>query len=281
MGDLIVWQVQYVLKSIQLDLSICAVPEVSKTAFFLSKYWALVRLGLTNATAPLSFGNPRLKLNCKSVSNVGSAQSSLVDLSGDLAAIHSDDPTLRIKRVVDVGANVGQFWLATRTLCPDAEILSIEPDPNSFELLRANVGECKFTELQMCGIGAESAELIFNVHPLLSSMSSFAELAGGFKPIKRIPVKVQPLDLVLAKYDCIDLLKIDVEGWELNVIQGGGGILSRVRYILIEMSIGRESDAPNLRVLSEIHRLCPESRIIRIGRSLGGEAQDFLIKVRG
>jgi hypothetical protein len=99
-----------------------------------------------------------------------------------------------------------------------------------------------------------------------------------------IDVDVARLDDVLPAGEMIDILKIDVEGFELEVLKGSIESLRRTRYLLLELGLGRQDDGRNLEVLSLVKSLAPDSRIIRFGRPLGGTAQpacqDVLISLQ-
>ena len=63
----------------------------------------------------------------------GMFQSCVVDAYGLRQCAHA------VESVIDIGANVGFFSVAARVLCPKAQIVSIEPDPTTFEQLLKNV----------------------------------------------------------------------------------------------------------------------------------------------
>ena len=78
----------------------------------------------------------------------------------------------------------------------------------------------------------------------------------------------------------VDLVKIDVEGFEIEVLRGATALLGRTRYLLIELSLGREDSTANLEVL-RTSTTSPRARIVRMGRPLGNPnapiCQDVLI----
>ncbi len=96
---------------------------------------------------------------------------------------------------------------------------------------------------------------------------------------------VARLDDVLVDNDFVDLLKVDVEGSELDVLQGGIEVLRRTRYLLIEIGLGRDTRGNNLELMSLVRDAAPGAKIIRFGRPLGSLAdpiaQDVLISMDG
>ena len=266
------------IKSVLFDAQTFTIPRLHVGLFLVSKYASLARVVMSGHTGKLSapwVTSGKVRLQCRSISDVGTAHACLIDLANDLRAIQMHAPNLAIKNIVDVGANIGQFWFAARTLCPDARITSIEPNPASFASLHASAHSDPAANLIMKGVGASVGTMLFNIHPQLSSMSSFAALADGIQAESQIEVATMTLDDLPAER--INLLKIDVEGWEMNVLNGAIQTLQRTDYILIEISLKRHADASNLDVLKLIVEACPKAEIISIGRSLAGAAQDFLI----
>ena len=54
-----------------------------------------------------------------------------------------------VSSILDIGANVGFFSVTSRILCPDAKVVSLEPDPTTFLQLLAN---CKHLRIQPINI---------------------------------------------------------------------------------------------------------------------------------
>lgn len=96
-----------------------------------------------------------------------------------------------------------------------------------------------------CGVGEKSGELILNVEED-SSYSSFLEVADiNFRadPIDRRTVKVDTLDNIMSNEKNPGRIgvKIDTEGFELNVIKGATQTLKNVDFVLAEVRHNHES----------------------------------------
>lgn len=138
----------------------------------------------------------------------------------------------------DVGANIGWFSLILAKSYPDLSIHCFEPVPSSFFHLEQNIKlnglkNIKINHLglaNMCGIAC------FNVDPNLSVNASLRNLAKS-ENIEKINCKVTTLDNYFLSCDpVLDLIKCDVEGAELLVIQGGlETIKSRQPIIFAEL----------------------------------------------
>ena len=109
--------------------------------------------------------------------------------------------------------------------------------------------------------------------------------ASGTNETRGIELHVERLDDVLAsKADRIDLLKLDVEGFEGPVLKGAKETLQRSHYLLLELGLGRTSPGTtNLEVLTWVHSEVPGASILRMGRLLGSPeaplGQDVLINL--
>lgn len=138
----------------------------------------------------------------------------------------------------DVGANVGSYTLLASGVCGAASI-AIEPIPNTFENLMSNI---KVNNLQALvktfnvGIGSRRGKLLFtNNYDVMNKVVS--ENHNLTDPEHTTLVEVIPLDELLKNHPPL-LLKIDVEGYEQEVISGANEILqnSTLRAVIIELS---------------------------------------------
>ncbi|BCH29253.1 methyltransferase [Mesorhizobium sp. L-8-10] len=128
---------------------------------------------------------------------------------------------------VDVGANVGTYALWIAVLAgPSARILALEPHPRTFAKLRFNIEANGATNVTAVNLGAGPnsgvMQLFFDGGGNVGQSSMLVEGAGAAsnrETVRRtVPetVKVAPLAEILEaeRFPAIDLLKIDVEGYE-------------------------------------------------------------------
>ena len=127
---------------------------------------------------------------------------------------------------LDIGANIGLFsLLASRLVGEQGKIISFEPSTDVFLRLKENILSNNFTNIDCRNIGLsdKKGELTFytskNGH---DAWNSFAPSQDD-KLEKQIKVEVSTLDYELldANKALIKLVKIDVEGWEKFVLNGG------------------------------------------------------------
>jgi FkbM family methyltransferase len=269
-------------KSVGFDLALMRInvlPLQWRIRFVVKKYGMLLRL---RSGRPAKFDVEPLSLLIRNISGFGTLQSSIIDFFDDVVSSGICGPA---PLIVDVGANVGQFANAAKLFFPEAHVVSFEPDPEIYADLQVNTRMLRDVELHNIGLADRDEVLAFQRHEL-SVMSSFSAQTGDMayhRGTAELPVR--RLDAVLGPDDRPDLLKIDVEGFERQVLQGAWETVSRSRYVLIELSLGRADGAGNLQLLRDIVAHAPKAAIIRFGRPLGGThrpmCQDVLISVEG
>lgn len=152
-----------------------------------------------------------------------------------------------VKTVLDVGANTGQFAKLAREVFPEAVIYSFEPLPDCYEKLQhALPGDENFHPFNNA-IGSSLSTLQFfrSVHSPSSSFLQMEDLHKQAFPESRNGQEQEP---VLVKVDTLDnffdskkpagtiLLKVDVQGFEKEVIAGATEMLKRVKIVVMEIS---------------------------------------------
>jgi FkbM family methyltransferase len=147
---------------------------------------------------------------------------------------------------VDVGANVGfHSVVAARLVGPDGRVFSIEPDPFSLALLRANLWRHRCSNATVLPVAAAAGPGRVRLAPDAEGRSGSSLVpAGG------IEVEAARLDDLLGG-TVVDVLKVDVEGAEPLVVRGAQDTIARSPRLLaiVELRHGRHldgSDAPDV-----------------------------------
>lgn len=146
--------------------------------------------------------------------------------------------------IVDVGANRGQFALISRCHYPDARIISFEPlsEPvESFTRLFAQDHKVTLHNMAL-GSAAQETEIHVSKHDDSSSLLPISQLQDSTFPgtaeKETRSVKVKRLDEIINKKDLLQpaFLKIDVQGFEIAVLQGCESMLSEFTCVYVECS---------------------------------------------
>ena len=148
---------------------------------------------------------------------------------------------------VDVGAYAGEWALQANDIffCP---VIMIEPQPNQRDKLLSLAKKLPF-ELESIGLSKEQGILKFFLQETNSRIAIDNELKNSTLPTINVPV--DRLDLMLKRHTshCHNLLKIDVQGFELDVLMGAGASLSQFEVVILEVSIIRIGPVP---IFSEV-----------------------------
>lgn len=162
--------------------------------------------------------------------------------------------------VIDVGANIGQYAVAATSFFPNALIYSFEPVPDSFKILKELTNNKPNILAFNCALGDESGKLdfYFNEHSHASSALEVSDYQKSNIPktknTQKIQVDVYKLDdfKFPKEINSSVLLKLDVQGFEKKVLEGGTNFLKRVDYLLFETSfIPMYKDEP---LFDELHQ---------------------------
>jgi FkbM family methyltransferase len=145
--------------------------------------------------------------------------------------------------VLDVGANVGQFGSNLRADGYRGRIVSFEPIRSVFAQLQAEAKADPRWDTRNFALGAEvgTAEIRVSQHTVYSSILEQTELAAKFDPkagtVSVEQISVRPLDdFFEAEFgDAKVFLKIDVQGFEPQVLRGAERSLKRILGVQLEL----------------------------------------------
>lgn len=159
---------------------------------------------------------------------------------------------------VDVGANVGYYtMLLAQQTGQTGKVISIEPELGNFKRLMDNKVLNNFRNIRLynCAVGQKTGKSVLNINPLNhggNSLIPFKSYKTGdtvFDKDKVIeeygekalfqPVDVMRLDDILLNegVEKVDVLKIDVEGFELEVLNGAKNLIEAraLKYLICEV----------------------------------------------
>ena len=167
--------------------------------------------------------------------------------------------TLPVRTVLDIGANDGDFAAEIRDLLPESHIYSFEPLRDAHAALVTRMrGDARFRAFNFA-LGAEDSRA--RIHRSSFSPSSsllpmldlhteaWPHTAGGAAE----EIEVRRLDSLQFDAEPELLVKIDVQGFEDKVIEGGRETLARAAYVVTEVSFARLYEGQPL--FEDIYRL--------------------------
>jgi FkbM family methyltransferase len=135
-----------------------------------------------------------------------------------------------VRVVVDCGANIGITSLFLAARYPDATILSVEPHPENFALLKTNVaGVPRVFPIRACVTGSPQSAVRFTVDQAAWGNRIATNSHGVLVPAITIEELCKQNGI-----EKIDLLKLDIEGAEEQVLKNGT-FLARTENIIVEL----------------------------------------------
>ena len=132
---------------------------------------------------------------------------------------------------IDAGAHVGNHTIFLAKFCNFDKVLAFEPNPESLNYLRQNISENALTRIvgiNGYGLASNSAEMHMTIPQEANSGGARISEHGDFA------VQVKRLDDVVHD-EAISLIKIDVEGYEIELLLGALVTIQKSRpHIFIE-----------------------------------------------
>jgi len=152
--------------------------------------------------------------------------------------------SLKVDGIIDVGANRGQFSLACRFALPSVPIVAFEPIPREAATYRKVHGHQPGVLLIESALGDDKCQAILHLSKSADSSSLLpigkkqTELFENTAEVGTITVPVQRLDDLTAHWAGRkrQLLKLDVQGFELQVLRGATTVLKSCTYVYAECS---------------------------------------------
>jgi FkbM family methyltransferase len=142
---------------------------------------------------------------------------------------------LKIRTVIDGGAAEGEWTRMIKALAPDARVLMVEPRDDAQASLRSTAAELKDVQLAQVLLGAEERLVTFNESAHQSSMLNAAD---GTAFGRQRQAQMASIDALMDRYhlEPLDLIKLDLQGYELEALRGAGRALAATQLLILEVS---------------------------------------------
>jgi FkbM family methyltransferase len=169
----------------------------------------------------------RLKWKIKVALGVPDMEASLIKLRRN---------GFRPRKVVDVGAYTGEWTQMCRRLFPDARVLMVEPQSRLREGLRERLASDPHLQFSPALLGAR-AQAAVPFYEADSASSIFAESEPSTCATATLPMTT--LDEITrgSEFSSPDFIKLDVQGAELAVLEGGDHAVRSAEAILMEVNL--------------------------------------------
>jgi len=145
--------------------------------------------------------------------------------------------------VYDIGAHVGTWTLLAKSVYPNAEIFAFEPLVSHCEQYRATTAKLQNVNLHQVALGSKPGIFEMKVTDRSDSssllrMTKACQDAFGLRFERPVEVQVERLDDYRCRHNLRnpDLIKLDIQGFELEVLLGAPGVLRNTRAIIAEVS---------------------------------------------
>jgi FkbM family methyltransferase len=182
-------------------------------------------------------------------------------------------------RILDIGANVGQFHQIAKKTFPESYIFSIEASKECEPYLKQITDHYLITMLTK-----DNSEYNFYSRkndPTCTGNSIYKELTQFYSDdqldiIKKRGIKLDDLFETDSKFD---LIKIDTQGSELDIIEGGINLCNKAKGILLEVSLTQYNENSPLydEVIAYMEKIGFKSKeILDEQRNHGSHQQDIL-----
>lgn len=148
------------------------------------------------------------------------------------------------RTILDIGAYHGEWTSEVKNIFPDSYFLMFEANPQKREILKSVCENLKNVDMEIALLASESnVDIEFNVLETASSALEELNETNG----KKISLTSSTVEELLRKRSMnkVDFIKLDVQGYELEILRGAEKYLESCEVILTEVSlIALHKDCP-------------------------------------
>jgi len=186
--------------------------------------------------------------------------------------------------IIDIGSHIGISVLYFKSIYPNSRILAFEPHPYSFEILNENISINGLEDIKTVNraISTKEGNTTLYINAGKDNWESNSSLIKGSwnekENTKPIPVQCTTLDTYTKDISCIDMLKIDTEGTEIEILKSMKEEIFKIENIAIEYHPKRDQ---KIKKLLDILKLYFDMKIYYEGKELKNPIEGKLLSIKG
>jgi FkbM family methyltransferase len=167
--------------------------------------------------------------------------------------------SLSSNTVFDIGSYTGVYALVAAKSNRKLKVNAFEPNPDLFSALEKNLklNRIRNVKSEQMALDDQPGEAyLYLNHDIHTSIGSLIQSSTAGK---KVLVRKTTLDIYCENYsiNSVDLIKIDVEGYETNVLKGGSSIIKKSSPIILMESLNQETLEKQFELLSKLGYLKP------------------------
>lgn len=181
--------------------------------------------------------------------------------------------TMNVTGVIHIGAHYGEEYEIYTKYNSIKEMYFFEPDPDSFRILQEKIKDDPKTKAFNIALGSEKCLMDFYKSSNQGESSSLLEPLGHLNQYPQIrfhksdKVAVDKLDHFVLPEE-LNLINIDVQGFEMEVFKGAKKTLDQIKYIIAE--VNRSEVYKNCCMVTELDLFLSEYRLKRVETTWDG-----------
>lgn len=154
-------------------------------------------------------------------------------------------------KILDIGANIGFWTKNVKSIWPDAEYTCIEAGPKYEKHLKEIANNCHIAVL-----GDSNREIKMYLREIDKGSKKKITYTKGstvFGVFKDFELRqMQTLDQLVGEDAQFDLIKQDVQGAEIMIMQGAPDIFTRAKYVIQEVNLYKDEQFPNMPTVNDM-----------------------------
>lgn len=148
-----------------------------------------------------------------------------------------EDAIRKASTIIDIGANIGAFSLHFAGLNPKARVIGFEPHPRTYARAVKNIGLNSFSNIKLINLGLGRSKETVRLYEVNEHNPGMNRILATESDKPSVEIRIDTLDSVLAGMSVgkVDFIKIDVEGYEMAVLEGAKQTLASKPLLFIEL----------------------------------------------